>query len=540
MYIVREDITNMGLYINPGNEAFKISIHDDIYIDQSGILSFTNNRIGKRKRYLCVSRPRRFGKSLTAEMLTAYYDRSCDSRSLFQELEIAEDESYEKNLNQYDVFSVNIQQFLRGAGGPAQLVPYMEEQLLQELRDMYGSLYDFPSANLPTALSVLFAKEEREKNGFIFIIDEWDCIFREAPEDKQAQKTYLDFLRDLLKDRTYVKLAYMTGILPVKKYGTHSALNIFDEFSMTEPKSLAKYIGFSEKNVIDLCEKYQMDFDEAKRWYDGYGFKQISHVYNPKSVVDAMLEKSFQNYWISTETYEALRIYIDMNFDGLKDAIIAMLGGLSCEIDTGTFQNDMTSFGGRDDVLTLLVHLGYLAYNEESHVVCIPNDEVRSEFLRAVKSSGWNEVADAVKASEALLDATLNRDTKAVAKGLDAVHSSSTSILSYNDENSLSCVIALAYYSSKKDYTLIRELPAGKGFADMVFLPRKHCSKPALLVELKWNQSAKGAIDQIKQREYMQALSEYKGNLLLVGINYDRKSKTHKCEIEQFTYENFK
>lgn len=382
----------MGLYINPGNEAFKISIHDDIYIDQSGILNFTNNRIGKRKRYLCVSRPRRFGKSLTAEMLTAYYDRNCDSRSLFQGLEIAEDESYERNLNQYDVFSVNIQQFLRGAGEPAQLVPYMEEQLLQELRDMYGSLYDFPSVNLPTALSVLFAKEEREKKGFIFIIDEWDCIFREAPEDKQAQKAYLDFLRDLLKDRTYVKLAYMTGILPVKKYGTHSTLNIFDEFSMTEPKSLAKYIGFSEKNVMDLCEKYQMDFDEAKRWYDGYGFKQISHVYNPKSVVDAMLEKSFQNYWISTETYEALRIYIDMNFDGLKDAVIAMLGGLSCEIDTGTYQNDMTSFGGRDDVLTLLVHLGYLAYNEESHMVSIPNDEVRSEFLRAVKSSGWNEV----------------------------------------------------------------------------------------------------------------------------------------------------
>lgn len=530
----------MGLYINPGNEAFKISIHDDIYIDQSGILSFTNNRIGKRKRYLCVSRPRRFGKSLTAEMLTAYYDRSCDSRSLFQKLEIAEDESYEKNLNQYDVFSVNIQQFLRGAGEPAQLVPYMEEQLLQELRDMYGSLYDFPSANLPTALSALFAKEEREKKGFIFIIDEWDCIFREAPEDRQAQKAYLDFLRDLLKDRTYVKLAYMTGILPVKKYGTHSALNIFDEFSMTEPKSLAKYIGFSEKNVIDLCEKYQMDFDEAKQWYDGYGFKQISHVYNPKSVVDAMLEKSFQNYWISTETYEALRIYIDMNFDGLKDAIIAMLGGLSCEIDTGTFQNDMTSFGGRDDVLTLLVHLGYLAYNEESHMVCIPNDEVRSEFLRAVKSSGWNEVADAVKASEALLDATLNMDAKAVARGIDTVHSGSTSILSYNDENSLSCVIALAYYSSKKDYTLIRELPAGKRFADMVFLPRKHCNKPALLVELKWNRSAKGAIDQIKRQEYMQALNEYKGNLLLVGINYDKKSKTHKCEIEQFTYKNIK
>lgn len=531
----------MGLYINPGNEAFKISINDDIYIDQSGILTFTNARIGKRKRYLCVSRPRRFGKSLTAEMLTAYYDRSCDSGSLFQSLEIAKDDSYAGNLNQYDVFSINVQQFLRGAGEPEQLVPYMESHLLQELQGMYGKLCDFneagfPSTNLPTALAALFAREEREKKGFIFIIDEWDCIFREAPEDKQAQKTYLDFLRDLLKDRTYVKLAYMTGILPVKKYGTHSALNIFDEFSMTEPKGLAKYIGFSEADVKELCRKYHMDFDEAKRWYDGYEFWQVGHIYNPKSIVDAMLENTFQSYWVSTETYEALRVYIDMNFDGLKDAVIAMLGGVSCEIDTGTFQNDMTSFSGRDDVLTLLVHLGYLTYHEESRRVSIPNDEVRSEFLRAVRSSGWNEVADAVKASDALLDATLNMDAKSVAEGIDAVHSASTSILCYNDENSLSCVISLAYYSARKDYILIRELPTGKGFADMVFLPRKHCDKPALLIELKWNRSAEGAIRPIKKQEYIEALRDYGGEILLVGINYDKKRKLHQCEIEPFAY----
>ena len=531
----------MGVYINPGNEAFKISINDDIYIDQSGILTFTNDRIGKRKRYLCVSRPRRFGKSLTAEMLTAYYDRSCDSGSLFQGLEIAKDDSYAGNLNQYDVFFINVQQFLRGAGEPEQLVPYMESQLLQELQGMYGELCDFnevgfPSHNLPTVLAALFAREEREKKGFIFIIDEWDCIFREAPEDKRAQKAYLDFLRDLFKDRAYVKLAYMTGILPVKKYGTHSALNIFDEFSMTEPKGLAKYVGFSEADVMGLCRKYHMDFDEAKRWYDGYEFWQVGHIYNPKSIVDAMLENAFQSYWVSTETYEALRVYIDMNFDGLKDAIIAMLGGVSCEIDTGTFQNDMTSFSGRDDVLTLLVHLGYLTYHEKSHKVSIPNDEVRSEFLRAVRSSGWNEVADAVKASDALLDATLNMDAKSVAEGIDAVHSASTSILSYNDENSLSCVISLAYYSARKNYILIRELPTGKGFADMVFLPRKHCDKPVLLIELKWDRSAEGAIRQIKKQEYIEALRDYSGEILLVGINYDKKSKLHQCEIEQFAY----
>lgn len=526
----------MGLYFNPGNEAFRISINDDIYIDKSGILSFINSRIGKRKRYLCVSRPRRFGKSMTAEMLAAYYDKSCNSADLFRNLEIAKDSSYCEHLNQYNVFSLNIQHFLRGAGGPDRLVPYMERQILQELNYVYGELPGLSSGNLPAVLTALFEKDTTDKKGFLFIIDEWDCIFRETREDRQAQRYYLDFLRDLLKDRTYVRLAYMTGILPVKKYGTHSALNIFDEFSMTDPKRLAEYVGFTEKDVKQLCRTYHMDFEEAKRWYDGYSFKRISHIYNPKSIVDAMLEEEFQNYWVSTETYEALRVYIDMNFDGLKDAIIAMLGGLHCEIDTGTFQNDMTSFAGKDDVLTLLVHLGYLAYDEESHSVFIPNDEVHAEFLRAVKNSGWNEVASAVRTSEALLQATLNHNTEKVAKGIDSVHSESTSILSYNDENSLSCVIALAYYSAKKDYTLIRELPSGKGFADMVFLPRKHSDKPAILVELKWNHSAKGAIHQIKRKEYVGALSDYKGKILLVGINYDKKTKKHQCIIEQQPY----
>ena len=523
----------MGIYLNPGNEAFHISVNDDIYVDKSGLISFANSRIGKRKRYICVSRPRRFGKSMTAEMLAAYYDRSCKSRELFQNLEIVRDESFEENLNQYDVFALNIQQFLRAAGSPGNLVAYMEAQVLKEVREVYGDFLDSSITNLPVALATIFSKNNREHGGFIFIIDEWDCIFREASENKEAQRLYLDFLKDLLKDRTYVKLAYMTGILPIKKYGTHSALNIFDEFSMTEPKRLAKYVGFTESEVKLLCKRYGMDFEEAKRWYDGYRFRQMEHIYNPKSIVDAMTEKEFHSYWVSTETYEALKIYIDMNYDGLKDAIIAMLGGINCEIDAGTFQNDMTSFTGKDDVLTLLVHLGYLAYQEETREVFIPNDEVRTEFLRAVRKSGWDEVINAVAASEGILEATLKQDVEAVARGVDAVHTENTSILSYHDENSLSCVITLAYYSAKKDYTLIRELPAGKGFADIVFLPRRHTDKPALLVELKWDQSAEGAIRQIKERQYVNALEKYRGNLLLVGIAYDRRSKRHHCVIEK-------
>lgn len=328
----------------------------------------------------------------------------------------------------------------------------------------------------------------------------------------------------------------MTGILPIKKYGTHSALNIFDEFSMTDPKRLAEYVGFTEEEVRDLCKSYGMDFEEAKRWYDGYHFRRIRHIYNPKSVVDAMLEEAYQSYWTCTETYEALRIYIDMNFDGLKDAVISLLGGNNCRVDTGTFQNDLTNFTGKDDVLALLVHLGYLGYEEERKEVFIPNEEVRGEFLRAVRQSGWREVIGAVEESERLLEATLRQDAKAVAEGLDAFHMENTSILSYNDENSLSCVITLAYYSAKKDYTLIRELPAGKGFADIVFVPHRGKNKPAIIVELKWNQTVEGAIGQIKERKYVEALKEYQGDLLLVAVNYDKKTKRHDCLIAKWEF----
>lgn len=234
----------------------------------------------------------------------------------------------------------------------------------------------------------------QDKNGFIFIIDEWDCIFREEPQNMEGQKIYLDFLRDLLKGRTYVKLAYMTGILPIKKYGTHSALNIFDEFSMTEPKQLAEYVGFTEKEVKNLCSFYQMNFEEARQWYDGYLLGEDTHIYNPKSIVDAMFNQKFTSYWTRTETYEALKVYIDMNFDGLKDSVTAMIGGGKCRVNPEKFQNDMTSLGNRDDVLTLLVHLGYLAYDERSREVFIPNMEIEGEFRILSGGDSQNEPSD--------------------------------------------------------------------------------------------------------------------------------------------------
>lgn len=335
-------------------------------------------------------------------------------------------------------------------------------------------------------------------------------------------------------------LAYMTGILPIKKYGTHSALNMFTEYSMTDPGELAPFFGFTEPEVQKLCEKYGMSFDEAQAWYDGY--ELIAHrqsgdihytMYSPKSVVEAMLRHKFSTYWNQTETYEALKVYIQMDMDGLKDAVVKMLAGDSVHINTGTFANDMTSFATKDDVLTLLVHLGYLTYDSENKTVTIPNKEVSQEYVTAISTMNWHGVMQSVQASRRLLEALWAEDAHAVAEGIDRAHEE-ISILQYNNENALSCTINLAFYFAWEYYTLIRELPIGKGFADVCFIPRKlHLDKPAVIIELKWDSSASGALTQIKAKHYAGALNDYMGNLLLVGINYNKDTKKHECVIEK-------
>lgn len=529
----------MGIYVNPGNEGFKRAVNSKIYIDKTGLLEYTNSVLETEQSYICVSRPRRFGKSIAAEMLVAYYDKSCDSKELFQGREIAKNEDFTKHLNQYDVIHVDMNSLChkrdrktRQVISAAEAVNEFHVAVIDELRKVFPDSVREDDVDLPMVLSQI---NEDTGSKFVIIIDEWDTIFREHKGDEAAQEEYITLLRGLFKDapsKKFLKLGYLTGILPIKKYGTESALNNFDEFTMTNPRSLSEYVGFTEKEVVQLCKDYNMDFEEIKRWYDGYSFEQM-HIYNPNSVVKSMLDGECSNYWTSTETYESLKNYISMNFDGLKDAIIQMIAGGRCKIDTNTFENDMVSFQSRDDVLTVLVHLGYLAYNKKTQEVTIPNEEVRAAFIRAIKKTNWNYVIEAITASDELLQATWRGDAEAVAQGIDQVHEANTSILNYNNENALSCVISLAYYNAINEYTIVRELPTGKGYADVVFLPRKGSDKPAMVVELKWNKSEQGAIEQIKKKEYGKALAEYSGNLLLVGINYDKKSKKHSCVIEK-------
>ena len=520
----------VGIYLNPDSSRFEEAVNSDIYIDKTGLLNYTNSVLHTMQKYICISRPRRFGKSIAANMLAAYYSRGCDARELFSQFEIAESDTFEKHLNQYNTIFVNMQEMLSRSKNVQELVARFQKLIIRELKSEYPEVEYFDEDDLTLCMQDVYVQT---KQTFVIIIDEWDCIFREYKTDREAQEKYLDFLRDLLKDKAYIHLAYMTGILPIKKYGTHSALNMFDEFSMIDPGPLACYVGFTEEEVKGLCEQYQMDMGEVKSWYDGYSFEKTLSIYSPRSVVNCMRLGKIGNYWNQTETFEALQVYIDMNFEGLKDDVLSMIAGNSVPVNIGNFANDMSTFHTEDDVLTLLIHLGYAAYDYDNKTVQIPNNEVRAEYVNSVSASDWGEVSKALKISADTLEAIWQKRPKQVAEAVRQAHFE-TSHIQYNDENALSYTISLALYAARNFYTVHREFPGGKGFADLVFLPRKKfIDKPALVVELKWDRTAEGAINQIKRNEYCRSLKDYQGNLLLVGINYDRKTKEHECVIEE-------
>lgn len=522
----------MNNYLNIGNAGFS-NVRNGLYVDKTGLISFVNDRINTMDKLTCVSRPRRFGKSYAAKMLCAYYDRSCDSDKLFDDLEIAKAPSYKKHLNQYDVIYLDITLFIAGAADVRNVVTDIQAKVIGEIHDAYPDV-----KQAKTLFETLSNVADATGNKFIFIIDEWDALFREVTADTELQKEYIQLLRSLFKSSLTDKMiaaAYMTGILPIKKYGTQSAMTDFREYTMLTPKKLAKYVGFTEPEVKTLCEQYNMDFNEAKRWYDGYSFSHMKSIYSPNSVIEAMKNEEFGSYWTQTETYESLKMYIDMDTDGLKEAVVQMLGGAHYPINIRTFQNDLTSIKGKDDVLTLLIHLGYLAYDAEDRTVYIPNEEIRQEFLCAVEQGKHQEVANLIRKSDHLLRETLSMNAEAVAEAMEEAHSAGTAPLFYNDEQALRSVIKFAYISCVDEYMRIEELPSGHGYADIVYIPKKDSNLPVLIIELKWNRDEVGAINQIKNRNYPQVFEGYGGDILLVGINYDEKTKRHTCAIEKYT-----
>lgn len=519
----------MGIYTNVGNDGFQKYLISE-FVDKSQIISEFNRRINSDDKLVCISRPRRFGKSMLAQMLCAYYDKSCDSRNLFENLKIAKDPTFEQNLNKYPVIYLDMTWFTSTCGNIENILTFMFNKISEEFKEIY------PKANGDSIAELIASTTQRYQTKFIIIIDEWDAIFREAKNNTEIQKNYVFLLRSLFKtpvtDKMFA-LAYMTGILPIKKYGTESALTNFREYTMLNPEMFAEYTGFTEDEVKELCKKHGRDFEKAKSWYDGYSFVNVKSIYNPNSIMRCMASGQYASYWTRSETYESLKIYIDMDFDGIQQAIIQLLSGEKVPIDSETFQNDLVTIQSKDDVLTLLVHLGYLSFDFDKSTVRIPNEEVRREFVRAVKNGSHKELAKMVATSNELIEHTIDENVEEVANAIEKVHSQATSPTFYNNEQALRSTIRFAYIAAVDDYVEIQELPSGKGYADIVYIPKKTSNKPAMIIELKWNKTSDGALNQIKQKNYPEIVKQLSGDVLLVGINYDEKTKKHECTIEK-------
>ena len=519
----------MGTYVNPGTRNMEIDIDDEFYVDKSMIISLLNDKVESDDRFLCVSRPRRFGKTMAANMIAAYYSKGCDSHEVFSSLKISKDPSFEENINRYTVIKLDMNDVITRKG--TLTVPlFINSLVIPELKAEYPSVTLKDGVSLSKAIMDIYSSTGDQ---FVFIIDEYDVIIRDQEYSSEISG-YLSFLVSLFKNSTVspaIALSYLTGIMPIIKDKTQSGLNNFKEYTMISPKNMAPFMGFTEEEVKDLSLKVGMDYEEVKHWYDGYNLKGLA-IYSPKSVITAITKKRCSDYWIQTSSYEAVTDYISLDLDGLKDDVVSMLSGDRVEVSTSFYRNTM-SFDTKDDVLTYLIHLGYLAYDSGDGTCRIPNNEIKDMWaLSMERARGYKEISRMIKDSKKLLEATWKGDEEIVAEAVARAHTEACSIQRYNNEGSFQSALHLAYYYAKSCYTIVNELPGGKGFADVAFIPYKP-DVPAIIIELKKDDTTSAAISQIRERKYPEALEKYRENLLLVAITYDSKTKEHRARIEK-------
>lgn len=525
----------MGIYLNPDNVNFEEDTRARIYVDKTMMIREINRFMDEGNKYICVSRPRRFGKTMAGNMLAAYYSKGCDSHELFSKFKIAKDPSFAEKLNKYNVIQIDVNGVYQITENKDRFLKELTKAVKKEIQKEFSQMAFEEDDSLAECILKVYTETGET---FIFIMDEYDILARERV-DQSLLDEYLSFLNGLFKSnvvRPAISLAYLTGILPVVRDKIQSKLNNFREYTILDARELAEYIGFTGDEVKELCLDKGIDFEECRRWYDGYrqhGFE----IYNPKALVEALETGQFSSYWNMTSSYEAVAERIRQNFAGTRDAVIRMISGEEVEVNAATYLNTMDSFVVKDDIFTYLIHLGYLAYNMERKTCRIPNKEIQQEWFAVAATNPDYAVTDGIiKSSRELLEETIKGNEDAVAKALDVSHIHVTSNRSYNNEEALQSAIYLSYIYALNEYDCFKELTTGKGFADVVYVP-VHQDKPALIIELKHNKTAESAIDQIKEKKYFDSLSRYSGDMLFVGINYDEDEKTHECRIERFEKE---
>ena len=539
----------MGIYVNPGDSMFRFSLNSKIYVDKSPMINELNELIGTDERFLCMSRARRFGKTMMTNLMSAYYSRDCNSREIFERLELSKQEGWDKYLNAFNVIQIDLQSCFSRTKDKNQVIDKLQTNVVNELREQ------FPSTRIPTAATIaesisIINKELGEL--FVIIIDEYDVLIRDNCVAASIRKDYIDFLNSIFKSNDVqkaVSLAYLTGILPILRETVQSKLNNFTEYTMLRPDQFAQYFGFTENEVRRLCLAKNADYDACKLMYDGYIFEKptelaeqpdddgehIIHVFNPNSVVKAVTKHKYDNYWVATSALEAITLYIDANIAGILEDIKALLKGeKEVKVDVLNYNNNVEHFATKDEIFTYLIHLGYLAYDPTKGTCHIPNGEIRGAWLRIMSNAkGFEPIAQMIETSRKLIEATENGDKETVAKALDDSQADISSPLSYNRESTMQSAILMAYFYARKDYWIFSELASGCGYADVVLVPF-FIQKPIIIIELKKDGEPATAIEQIKSRNYAHAFRYHPGHeAVLVGITYDAESKQHRCLIEK-------
>ena len=505
---------------------FTKTTKEKYFVDKSGLISKMNELIGTASQYVCITRPRRFGKTLNAMMLASYYSKSADCKDIFDKLQISKDNSYSKYLNKCNVVYITFNQL------PSPKCSY-EDFINRYISMIYDDLKEQYSININNNMvvsDVFNAVYNQTGESFVFILDEWDYIFNNNLFSENDRKSFLKFLEDLLKDKSYVDLAYMTGVLPIAKYSTSSTINMFKEYNTLNDNKYYKYFGFSIEETKSLCDKQsEVTFDELKTWYDGYKTFKGEDIFNPRSVSYALSDGVCQSYWTNTGPMDEIIYYINNGVGDIKDDVVNMVSGIPLEIKLKGYSAEQKELNTRNQILSAMTIYGFLSYHDKT--LEIPNKELKIKFDEALEDKSMGEVAKLVLKSNEMLKATLRRDTDTMVKIIEEAHDINIPSIKYGDENSLSCVVMLSYLSARDDYNIIREMPAGKGFADFIFYPNDK-SKPAFILELKKNSTPEEALKQIKEKKYNLALKDYTGEKFAVGISWDSKTKKHNITIE--------
>ena len=519
----------MSLYLNKNNDKFKEYKSARIFIDKSNLIKECNSLFGTSDKYMCITRPRRFGKTMALSMLNAYYSKGCDSQSLFEKLNIAKDNSYLEHLNKHNVIWIDMASLYTDIRDKNDFFKELETNLLDDLNEAFPNVLKEMDNTISKAIIRINSKLNER---FIFLIDEWDVIYREQEYNTKLCDEYTEFLRNLFKSSNVsscIDLVYMTGILPIRRYSTQSTLNMFTEYNMLDSFPIESYVGFTEDEVIGLCNKYHRDFNEIKSWYNGYNLNGVS-LYNPKSVVEAVLRGECDDYWVQTSAIEAVTNYMNYDNGELKDIICKMLLGNKVEIDVTEFENDLTKVDSADSALTVLIHLGYLAYDKKLKVCYIPNYEIKKEFERALKKLNWKEIYNPISNSKKLYEETLKGNVEFINKTLDENHLELAGPFNKNKEDILGVIVEISYYNAKQFYNIKKEDTSILGRSDLSFIPYDNCHIP-FIVELKVNFTPDEAIAQIKEKSYFNSLGNYHGKILLLGISYDEKTLKHSSKV---------